>query len=132
LMGDYSEAQLDYYLELLDRIGGIWAKEYPEFGLHLPEYWYLFIGLYKNRKREVTKGEAGDFLTAAGIKSPAAQAKVIARATSMGYVREQKSKVDNRVNVVRMTPKLQGKIQEYLSGALRVMREELIHRQGQG
>lgn len=128
---DYSEAQLDLYLELVDRIAGVWGQAFPENGLHLPEYWYLFIGLYKNRKREITKGEAGDFLTAAGIKSPAAQAKVIARASSMGYVREQKSKVDNRVNIVRMTPKLQRKIQEYLSGALRVLSEELNHRQGQ-
>jgi DNA-binding MarR family transcriptional regulator len=128
----YSEAQLDYYLELLDRIAGIWAKEFPETGLHLPEYWHLFIGLYKNRRREVTKGEAGDFLTAAGIKSPAAQAKVIARASTMGFIREQKSKVDNRVNVVRMTPKLQRKIQEYLLEALRVLTEELNHMHGQG
>ena len=92
---DYSEAQLDLYLELLDRISGVWAQNFPEIGLYSPEYWHLFIGLYKNRGREITKGEAEDFLSAAGIKSSVTKAKVIARAISMGYIRQQKSKVDN-------------------------------------
>jgi|SRR5215212_1201432 len=129
---DYSEVQFDLYLDLVDRIAGAWAQTFPEIGLHSPEYWYLFMGLYKNRKREITKREAEDFLTAARFKSIATKAKVIARASSMGYVREQKSKLDTRVNIVRMTPKLQRKIEEYLSMTLRLLSEELNHMQGQG
>jgi DNA-binding MarR family transcriptional regulator len=122
---DYSEAQLDLYLELLDRISGVWAQNFPEIGLYSPEYWHLFIGLYKNRGREITKGEAEDFLSAAGIKSSVTKAKVIARAISMGYIRQQKSKVDNRVNVIRLKPKLRKNLQEYLSKAVRLLTEEL-------
>jgi DNA-binding MarR family transcriptional regulator len=132
MSNSYTEAQLDFYLELIDRIAGVWAHTFPEIGLHSPEYLYLFIGLYKNRKREISKGEAEDFLTAAGIKSSITKAKVIARAITMGYVREQKSKVDHRVTLVRMKPKLQRNIQEYLSWVIRVISEELNHMQGQG
>jgi DNA-binding MarR family transcriptional regulator len=131
-MGDYSEAQFDLLLDLMERIGREWVQIFPEIGLHQIEYLYLFIGLYKNRIREVTKGEAENFLNAARYKTSATNAKLIARASTLGYVRVGKSKEDNRVAIVRMTPKLQRKIEECLSGALRMLAEELNHMQVQG
>jgi hypothetical protein len=122
---DYSETQLDNFLGLTGRIAALWTRSFPEKRLQSPAYWHLFMGLYKNRGREITKGEAGDFLTAAGIKSPATKAKVIAGAISMGYGSEEKSSVDNRVSIVRMTPVLQNKLREYLAGALRMTTEEV-------
>ena len=64
------------------------------------------MGLYKNRKQAITKGEAAEFLNAAQIKSPATRAKVIAGAIKLGYVSEHKSQVDKRANSGQMTPKL--------------------------
>jgi len=122
---DYSEKQLDQYLELLDRVAGLWVQKFPERAVYSPGYWHLFMGLYKNRQHDITKGAAAEFLTAAQIKSPATRAKVIAGAIKLGYVSEQKSPVDKRANVVRMTPKLQKNIQEYLSEALQVMSDAL-------
>jgi DNA-binding MarR family transcriptional regulator len=122
---DYSEQQLDQYLEMMDRVAGLWLQKFPERAVYSPGYWHLFMGLYKNRHHDITKGEAAEFLTAAQIKSPATRAKVIAGAIKLGYVSEQKSTVDKRANLVRMTPKLQKNIQEYLSEALQVMSEAL-------
>ena len=62
-----------------------------------------------------------EFLTAAQIKSPATRAKVIAGAIKLGYVSEQKSNVDKRANLVQMTPRLEQKMQEYLSESLQAM-----------
>jgi DNA-binding MarR family transcriptional regulator len=50
---------------------------------------------------------------------------VIAGAIKLGYVSEQKSKVDKRANLVKMTPKLERKMQEYLSESLQAMSEAL-------
>jgi DNA-binding MarR family transcriptional regulator len=122
---DYSEKQLDQYLEMLDRVAGLWSQKFPERAVYSPGYWHLFMGLYKNRKQDITKGAAAEFLNAAQIKSPATRAKVIAGAIKLGYVSEQKSNVDKRANLVRMTPKLQKNIKAYLSEALQVMSEEL-------
>jgi DNA-binding MarR family transcriptional regulator len=122
---DYSETQLDQYLELLDRVAGLWGQKFPERAVYSPGYWHLFMGLYKNRHHDITKGAAAEFLQAAQIKSPATRAKVIAGAIKLGYVSEQKSPVDKRANMVRMTPKLERKIQAYLSEALQVMSEGL-------
>jgi DNA-binding MarR family transcriptional regulator len=68
-----------------------------------------------------SKSEASEFLQAAQIKSPATRAKIIAGAIKLGYVTEQKSKVDKRANIIKMTPKLQKNIQEYLSESLQAM-----------
>jgi DNA-binding MarR family transcriptional regulator len=126
----YSEQQLDHYLAIMDRIAELWWQQFPERAVYSPGYWHLFMGLYKNRKHAITKGEAADFLTAAQIKSPATRAKVIAGAIKLGYVSEQKSQVDKRANLVTMTPKLERKMQEYLSASLQVMSEALqsIHK----
>jgi DNA-binding MarR family transcriptional regulator len=122
---DYNEQQLDQYLEMLDRVAGLWAQKFPERAVYSPGYWHLFMGLYKHRNHDITKGEAAEFLQAAQIKSPATRAKVIAGAIKLGYVSEQKSHRDKRANVVRMTPKLQKNIQAYLAEALQAMSEEL-------
>ena len=121
----YSEQQLDHYLALMDRIAELWWQQFPERAVYSPGYWHLFMGLYKNRKHAITKGEAAEFLTAAQIKSPATRAKVIAGAIKLGYVSEQKSNVDKRANLVTMTPKLEQTMQEYLSASLQVMSEAL-------
>ena len=121
----YSEKQLDHYLEIMDRVAELWLQKFPERAAYSPGYWHLFMGLYKNRKQAITKGEAAEFLNAAQIKSPATRAKVIAGAIKLGYVSEQKSKVDKRANLVRMTPKLEKNIRDYLSEALQTISEEL-------
>ena len=121
----YSEQQLDHYLAIMDRIAELWWQQFPERAAYSPGYWHLFMGLYKNRKQAITKGEAAEFLNAAQIKSPATRAKVIAGAIKLGYVSEHKSPVDKRANLVQMTPKLERKIQEYLSEALQTMAEAL-------
>ena len=126
----YSEQQLDHYLAIMDRIAELWWQQFPERAVYSPGYWHLFMGLYKNRKHAITKGEAAEFLTAAQIKSPATRAKVIAGAIKLGYVSAQQSQVDKRANLVTMTPKLERKMQEYLSASLQVMSEALqsIHK----
>ena len=121
----YSEQQLDHYLAIMDRIAELWWQQFPERAVYSPGYWHLFMGLYKNRKHAITKGEAAEFLTAAQIKSPATRAKVIAGAIKLGYVSEQQSQVDKRANLVTMTPKLEQKMQEYLSASLQAMSEAL-------
>ena len=121
----YSEQQLDHYLAIMDRVAELWVQQFPERTTYSPGYWHLFMGLYKNRKHAITKGEAAEFLTAAQIKSPATRAKVIAGAIKLGYVSEQKSKVDKRANLVKMTPKLEQKMQEYLLASLQAMSEAL-------
>ena len=121
----YSEQQLDHYLAIMDRIAELWWQQFPERAVYSPGYWHLFMGLYKNRKHAITKGEAAEFLTAAQIKSPATRAKVIAGAIKLGYVSEQQSQVDKRANLVTMTPKLERKMQEYLSASLQAMSEAL-------
>ena len=127
----YSEQQLDHYLESLDRVAALWWQKFPERAAYSPGYWHLFMGLYKNRTHAITKGEAAEFLKAAQIKSPATRAKVIAGAIKLGYVSEHKSPVDKRANLVQMTPKLERKIQEYLSEALQTM-SEAVQRIHQG
>ena len=102
----YSEKQLDHYLEIMDRVAELWLQKFPERAAYSPGYWHLFMGLYKNRKQAITKGEAAEFLNAAQIKSPATRAKVIAGAIKLGYVSEQK-------------------MQEYLSASLQAMSEAL-------
>ena len=126
----YSEQQLDHYLAIMDRVAELWVQQFPERATYSPGYWHLFMGLYKNRQHAITKGEAAEFLTAAQIKSPATRAKVIAGAIKLGYVSEQQSQVDKRANLVTMTPKLEQKMQEYLSASLQVMSEALqsIHK----
>jgi len=121
----YSEQQLDHYLAILDRVAELWVQQFPERATYSPGYWHLFMGLYKNRKQAITKGEAAEFLNAAQIKSPATRAKVIAGAIKLGYVSEQKSNVDKPANLVKMTPKLEQKMQEYLSASLQAMSEAL-------
>ena len=121
----YSEQQLDHYLAIMDRVAELWVQQFPERATYSPGYWHLFMGLYKHRKHAITKGEAAEFLTAAQIKSPATRAKVIAGAIKLGYVSEQKSKVDKRANLVNMTPKLERKMQAYLSASLQAMSEAL-------
>src|SRR5262245_59241569 len=121
----YSEKQLDHYLAIMDRVAELWWQKFPERAVYSPGYWHLFMGLYKNRKQNITKGEAAEFLNAAQIKSPATRAKVIAGAIKLGYVSEQKSKVDKRANLVRMTPKLEKNIRDYLSEALQTILEAL-------
>ena len=121
----YSEKQLDHYLEIMDCVAELWWQQFPERAAYSPGYWHLFMGLYKNRKQAITKGEAAEFLNAAQIKSPATRAKVIAGAIKLGYVSEQKSKVDKRANLVTMTPKLERKMKEYLSESLQAMSEAL-------
>ena len=121
----YSEQQLDHYLAIMDRIAELWWQQFPERAVYSPGYWHLFMGLYKNRTQAITKGEAAEFLNAAQIKSPATRAKVIAGAIKLGYVSEQKSQVDKRANLVTMTPKLERKMQEYLSESLQAMSEAL-------
>ena len=121
----YSEKQLDHYLEIMDRVAELWLQKFPERAAYSPGYWHLFMGLYKNRKQAITKGEAAEFLNAAQIKSPATRAKVIAGAIKLGYVSEQKSKVDKRANLVNMTPQLERKMQEYLAESLQAMSEAL-------
>ena len=121
----YSEQQLDHYLAIMDRVAELWVQQFPERATYSPGYWHLFMGLYKHRKHAITKGEAAEFLTAAQIKSPATRAKVIAGAIKLGYVSEQKSNVDKRANLVKMTPKLEQKMQEYLSASLQAMSEAL-------
>ena len=88
----YSEKQLDHYLAIMDCVAELWWQKFPERAAYSPGYWHLFMGLYKNRKQAITKGEAAEFLNAAQIKSPATRAKVIAGAIKLGYVSEQKSK----------------------------------------
>jgi DNA-binding MarR family transcriptional regulator len=122
---DFSEKQLDRYLDMMDRVAGLWLQKFPERAVYSPGYWHLFMGLYKNRQQNITKGEAAEFLNAAQIKSPATRAKVIAGAIKLGYVSEQKSKVDKRANLVRMTPKLESNIRDYLSEALQTIVEAL-------
>ena len=85
----YSEKQLDHYLAIMDRVAELWLQQFPERAAYSPGYWHLFMGLYKNRKQAITKGEAAEFLNAAQIKSPATRAKVIAGAIKLGYVSEQ-------------------------------------------
>jgi len=80
----YSEQQLDHYLAIMDRVAELWVQQFPERAAYSPGYWHLFMGLYKNRKQAITKGEAAEFLTAAQIKSPATRAKVIAGAIKLG------------------------------------------------
>jgi len=121
----YSEQQLDHYLAIMDRVAELWVQQFPERATYSPGYWHLFMGLYKHRKHAITKGEAAEFLTAAQIKSPATRAKVIAGAIKLGYVSEQKSNVDKRANLVKMTPKLEHKMQAYLSASLQAMSEAL-------
>ena len=121
----YSEKQLDHYLAIMDRVAELWLQQFPERAAYSPGYWHLFMGLYKNRKQAITKGEAAEFLNAAQIKSPATRAKVIAGAINLGYVSEQKSNVDKRANLVTMTPKLERKMKEYLSESLQAMSEAL-------
>ena len=130
MSNDFSEKQLDRYLEMMDRVAGLWLQKFPERAVYSPGYWHLFMGLYKHRKQQITKGEAAEFLNAAQIKSPATRAKVIAGSIKLGYVSEQKSKVDKRANLVKMTPKLEQKMQEYLSASLQAMSEALqsIHK----
>ena len=125
MSNDFSEKQLDRYLDMMDRVTGLWLQKFPERAVYSPGYWHLFMGLYKHRKQHITKGEAAEFLNAAQIKSPATRAKVIAGAIKLGYVSEQKSKVDKRANLVRMTPKLERNIRDYLSEALQTISEEL-------
>ena len=96
----YSEKQLDHYLAIMDRVAELWLQKFPERAAYSPGYWHLFMGLYKNRKQAITKGEAAEFLNAAQIKSPATRAKVIAGAIKLGYVSEQKSKVDKSDDVI--------------------------------
>ena len=121
----YSEQQLDHYLAIMDRVAELWVQQFPERATYSLGYWHLFMGLYKHRKHAITKGEAAEFLTAAQIKSPATRAKVIAGAIKLGYVSEQKSNVDKRANLVKMTPKLEHKMQAYLSASLQAMSEAL-------
>ena len=47
----YSEKQLDHYLEIMDRVAELWLQKFPERAAYSPGYWHLFMGLYKNRKR---------------------------------------------------------------------------------
>ena len=125
MSNDFSDKQLDRYLDMMDRVAGLWLQKFPERAVYSPGYWHLFMGLYKNRKQNITKGEAAEFLNAAQIKSPATRAKVIAGAIKLGYVSEQKSKVDKRANLVRMTPKLESNIRAYLAEALQTIAEAL-------
>jgi hypothetical protein len=71
----YSEKQLDHYLAIMDRVAELWLQKFPERAAYSPGYWHLFMGLYKNRKQAITKGEAAEFLNAAQIKSPATRAE---------------------------------------------------------
>src|SRR5216684_4336225 len=106
----YSEKQLDHYLEIMDRVAELWLQKFPERAAYSPGYWHLFMGVYKNRKEEITKGEAAEFLNPAQINSPATRANLIAGGIKLGHLSAQKSKGHTRANLVTLPPKLQRNI----------------------
>jgi hypothetical protein len=121
-----NQARLDHCLALLKRIDGLWMQTFPEIRHDALAYRQLFLGLYENRGRDVSKGEAGDYLAVAEVRSPQKKAKLISDAIKMGLIQEEIYRGDNRVILVRMTQELAPKIQVYLSQVLRLLEEAVL------
>jgi hypothetical protein len=118
-----NQTRLDHCLALLKRIDALWMQTFPEIRHDCLAYRQLFLGLYANKERDVSKGEAGDYLAVAEVRSPQKKAKLISDAIKMGLIQEEIHQGDNRVILVRMTAELVPKMQVYLSEVLQMLEE---------
>jgi DNA-binding MarR family transcriptional regulator len=118
----YNDGQRDISLEMMNAFGGIWAKVFTERDAYSTYFWHLFRGLYERRNEEISKKIAKEILRPAA-ESGVTQEKIIERAKSMGYVSIVDSKTDRRSKAVKMTPKLEKKMRQYIDETIRVMEE---------
>lgn len=113
---NFERRQHDEYLAMTERVGSHWLKVFGDDAeFWSAAYWDLFTKLWKARG-DVRKTDALRYMQA--IRSPHTAGKYLEVAIQKGLVEERENPSDARSKLIRLSPELQTRLDQFFDAAV--------------